>query len=100
GQCEEHQAAKHAERHAAALRTIVDRRRRDQALQSRLSTLRLSPLVATAFADKCVAAAEHGQELQRAGRFRAALTQFGECSKAECPADVAADCREWATKAE
>jgi len=48
-----------------------------------------------AVADKCIAAAEQSQPLQRDGKLKAARERLVECSRAECPSPVRADCTKW-----
>jgi hypothetical protein len=46
-------------------------------------------------ADECIAAAEQSQPLRHDGKLRAAHEKLLNCSRAECPSVVRADCTKW-----
>jgi hypothetical protein len=46
-------------------------------------------------ADRCIAAAEQSQPLQREGKLRAARELLIGCSRPQCPSVVRADCTKW-----
>jgi hypothetical protein len=48
--------------------------------------------------DVCIAAAERGQELVKAGRLNAATEHFSRCVQANCPATVQRDCLQFAAQ--
>jgi len=50
---------------------------------------------APAASKKCIASAEHGQQLKKDGKLIEASGAFQECSASECPAVIRRDCGLW-----
>lgn len=46
-------------------------------------------------ADRCIAAAEEGQQLRDANRFKSAREMFVSCTDTTCPAMIREDCTNW-----
>jgi hypothetical protein len=46
--------------------------------------------------DACMTAPVQGQQLQRAGKLLAARDRFAACARKSCPAEIVADCSQWA----
>jgi hypothetical protein len=46
--------------------------------------------------DACMTAPVQGQQLQRAGKLLAARDRFATCARKSCPAEIVADCTQWA----
>lgn len=55
---------------------------------------------APAASKRCIASAEHGQQLRKEGKLIEASSAFRECTANECPAVVRRDCGRWVEELE
>lgn len=90
----------------ASLRSVVGLPRRSRAaLTTAVMMALLVTVVCPAKADEarveaCIAAAERGQELAKAGRLNAANEHFATCARADCPVAVQRDCVQFAAQSD